>query len=327
MINQPTPEISTSRWLSIAPIWSASPTPFQEDLTIDTESVANLVQHHRELGVGGIMLGGTCGEGPWMPREDLEVLVRAAREAAGPDYPLAVQVTQNSPRQMLGIIDQMADAGADLALIAGSYFLMNPTPERVYDHFRKTAEASSLPVIYYDRGAHDRYSLSLEYLEDLLSIPNIVMVKDSSRDSNRREAILNVKRIRPDLVYFTGDEMAVFEAMESGADGALLGGGIFNARFAQKVMDLQAAGKRDEAVALEKDMIELMRRIYGGEKIECWLTGLKYFLCQLGIFQSTASYLEFPLADRFRNDIDSIIARPEQYDIETMLMTSLTCRK
>lgn len=270
------------------------------------------------------MLGGTCGEGPWMPPQDLLTLVQAAREAAGPEFPLAVQVTQNSPRQMLSLIDQIAEAGADLALVAGPYFLMNATPQRIYDHFRKTAEASPLPVVYYDRGVNDRFPLDLEYLEDLLSIPNIVLVKDSSRDTDRREAILNVKRMRDDLVYFTGDEMAVLDAVEHGADGGLLGGGIFNARFARKIIELLREEKKEEAARVEAEMIELMRRIYGGEKIECWLTGLKYFLCRLGIFQTTASHLEFPLAEHFQKDIDSIVDNPEQYDNEAMLLTPTT---
>ncbi len=311
-----------NRWTRIASVWSASPTPFLDDLSIDSESVHRMVAHHRDLGVGGIMLGGTCGEGPWMPEEDLLQLVRSAREAAGPDYPLAVQVTDNSPRRMLQRIEKCAAAGADLALIAGPYFLMNPTPDRIFNCFAETANQSPLPVIYYDRGENDRYPLPADTIEELLGIPNIVMIKDSSRSPERREHILAVKQFRSDLVYFTGDEFAVTKYVSGGADGVLLGGGIFNARFAAEIIRLLHAGKGDAAAATDQTMMELMRRIYGGPEIECWLTGLKYFLQRLGIFGTTASYLEYPLDERFRKDIDSIVDTPEQYDNDAMLLTS-----
>lgn len=309
-------------WTRISSVWSASPTPFLDDLSIDSESVHRMVAHHRDLGVGGIMLGGTCGEGPWMPEEDLLTLVRSAREAAGSEYPLAVQVTDNSPKRMLQRIEKVADAGADLALVAGPYFLMNATPERIFNCFAQTANQSSLPVIYYDRGEHDRYPLPTEYIEELLGIPNIVMIKDSSRSPERREHILAVKQFRSDLVYFTGDEFAVTEYISAGADGVLLGGGIFNARFAGKIIQQLRAREGDAAAETDTTMMELMRRIYGGPKIECWLTGLKYFLKRLGVFATTASYLEFPLDERFRVDIDSIVDTPGQYDNDAMLLTS-----
>ena len=59
-------------------------------------------------------------------------------------------------------------------------------------------------------------------------------------------------------------------------------------------------------------MNELMYRIYGGPKIECWLTGLKYLLVQMGVFSTTAGYLDYPLTEACKAAIDEITTGPDR---------------
>ena len=47
-------------------VWSATPTPLTADRRVDADSVDRLVEHHVKMGVTGLMLAGTCGEGPWL---------------------------------------------------------------------------------------------------------------------------------------------------------------------------------------------------------------------------------------------------------------------
>jgi 4-hydroxy-tetrahydrodipicolinate synthase len=51
-----------------------------------------------------------------------------------------------------------------------------------------------------------------------------------------------------------------------------------------------------------------MYRVYGGEKIECWMTGLKELLVQLGVFSTNFNLLEYPLTDKCRADIAAAIS-------------------
>jgi 4-hydroxy-tetrahydrodipicolinate synthase len=48
-------------------VWSATPTPLDSKRRVDNASVKRLVAHHLRLGVKGLFLAGTCGEGPWLP--------------------------------------------------------------------------------------------------------------------------------------------------------------------------------------------------------------------------------------------------------------------
>ena len=57
-------------------VWSASPTPFTRKMEIDIQSIERMVEHHIKLGVKGLFLAGTCGEGSWMTNDQRRQLVQ-----------------------------------------------------------------------------------------------------------------------------------------------------------------------------------------------------------------------------------------------------------
>lgn len=288
-------------------IWSATPTPLFEDLSLDPESINRMVEHHVMLGVNGVMLGGTCGEGPWMPLDDLLELTRRVVRAAGGRLRVAVQITDNSTRRMLNHIERLVHAGADYAVVASPYFLMNTSPRRLLDLYLQVIRRSPLPIGFYDRGFRAaQYLVEKELLPELLAEPNLKLVKDSSVDPERRAVYLQAGSTRSDLSVFTGDEFQCVEPLAEGYDGLLLGGGIFNGRLADGIVRAVSQGRIEEARRIQERMNELMFRVYGGPNVTCWLTGLKYLLVRLQIFSSTSSYLDYPLTPECRNAIEEI---------------------
>jgi dihydrodipicolinate synthase/N-acetylneuraminate lyase len=75
---------------------------------VDEASVVRMVAHHVDLGVAGVMLAGTCGEGPWLRDRDREALVRTTVEAARGKLTVALQVTDSSSVRVLDNIDRAA---------------------------------------------------------------------------------------------------------------------------------------------------------------------------------------------------------------------------
>ncbi|MEO6003683.1 MAG: dihydrodipicolinate synthase family protein [Opitutus sp.] len=289
-------------------VWSASPTPFLTNGDVDVRSVQRMIAHHVDLGVSGIMLAGTCGEGPWLRDRDRETLVRSAVEAAKGKLLLALQVTDNSAVRVLDNIDQAAAWGVELAVVAAPSFFLNATPERIFQHYRAIARRTALPLGLYDRGAGSPYVVREADLTELLAEPNIVVVKDSAQQPSRRKAYLAARDHRPELILFSGSEFDCVEYLEAGYDGLLLGGGIFNAILARKLTAAVRANDLKTANQLQDRMNDLMYRVYGGKKIECWMTGLKELLVQLGVFSTNVNLLEYPLTALCQQQIHDAVS-------------------
>lgn len=288
-------------------VWSATPTPLTQDGRLDAASVPRLVEHHVKMGVTGLMLAGTCGEGPWLAESDREGLIRGAVAAARGRLRLAVQVTDNSAVRTLANIEKAAAWGAEIAVVAQPYFFLNGTPDRQLAFYREIARRSPLPLGFYDRGKASPYQLPESHLAELLAEPNLAMVKDSSQLPAHRDLFLAARKLRPGLVLLDGDEFDCVSYLSAGYDGLLLGGGIFNACIALRMIAAVRTGDAALAAQLQARMNDLMLRVYGGPKIECWLTGLKELLVQMKIFSTNVNLLEYPLTETCRRQITEAV--------------------
>lgn len=289
-------------------VWSATPTPLDITGQVDVPSVQRLVDHHVRMGCTGLMLAGTCGEGPWLTDGARETLVRAAAAASAGRLRLAVQVTDSSAVRTLQNIEAAARWGAEIAVVAQPYFFLNATPDRVLGFYREIARGSALPLGYYDRGKGSPYMLPESHLPALAAEPNLVLIKDSSTIATRRDVFLAARKAKPGLILLDGDEFDCVNYLRAGFDGLLLGGGIFNAGIARRIIAAVQAGDLDGAQRLQERMNDLMYRVYGGPRIECWMSGLKELLVQMGIFSTRHDLLGYPLTEHCRKQITEALS-------------------
>lgn len=290
-------------------LWSALPTPLHADLSFDEAAVGRMITASIEGGMTGVFLAGTCGEGPWLPEDEKVRLIKAAKAAAGDRLKLAAQVSDNSVPRVLDNIERVAEAGADIAVMASPATFMNATPDRVAALFTDVANASALPMSIYDLGAHRPVMIPVERLRDVYTLPNVVMVKDSSGDSARRAEALTARESNPALQLFNGDEFRCVEYLEAGYDGCMFGGAVAVMPLLGQIVDLVAKGDSAAAGVADAEMRRVLFGIYGGESIACWLTGLKHCLVKQGLFESEASYLEYPLTAECRAFIETYAAK------------------
>jgi len=293
-------------------VWSAAPTPFTERLTVDVASVKRLVEHHHRLGVKGLFLAGTNGEGPWLPEEGLRTLVRATVKANRGRMAIAVQVTDNSVARILDNIRRAADDGADLAVVAPPYFILSyASPQERARHlenlYLEAARLSSLPVGIYDRGLGSAVVVPESVLARVYREPNVKIVKDSSALPSHLGLAVKARQSRPELALFCGYEFDCVKYLRAGYDGLLLGGGAFNGRLASLIFAAMAAGDERAAEAYQARMNRVMYTVYGGKKIRAWLSGEKYLLVRMGIFETYRNFPDYPLTEREKASIDKLL--------------------
>lgn len=293
-------------------VWSATPTPFTSKMTVNVDDVERMIDHHIRLGVDGVMLAGTCGEGPWMLPGELQRLVKAAIEVSSDRLKIAVQVSDNSADRIVENAEKAAAMGAQYAVIAPPYFLLNNTPSNILTLYQQAIRRSPLPVVIYDIGGR-QVNVPLEILEDIYSETNVVMVKDSSGSKERRQIALKVREKRSELTLLTGDEFNSVEHLKEGYNGMMLGGAILSGAMSRKISEAAISNDWDTAGQWQKRINRMLYKVYGGQNVECWLAGLKHTLVRLGIFSSSNHYLNFPLTPECENDIEEIIEKEREW--------------
>jgi len=288
-------------------VWSATPTPLNDKMQIDRVAVRRLVEHHIKLGVNGLFLCGTCGEGPWMPDRLRWAMVRNTARYNDGRLVISVQVTDNSEARILDNIAAAQAAGANIAVLAPPYLPPHNGPERLVQLYVRTIRQSPLPVGIYDRGRNWPTHLPDSLMQQIYAQKNVVMIKDSSADPARRRLALAARRKRKNLRLMNGWEFNNIPYLLDGYDGLLLGGGIFNGYIAGQIIAAVRNGDLKRARALQRRMNRIMWDAYGGKDLSCWLSGLKMLLVKMGIFRTHKSFLEYPLTAECRKAIKRIL--------------------
>ncbi|MCD6362121.1 MAG: dihydrodipicolinate synthase family protein, partial [Armatimonadetes bacterium] len=178
-------------------VWSATPTPLNEDLSLDVASIEPLVEHHVKLDIRGLFVAGSCGEGPWLPDADRRALVREVVKHTDGRMAIAVQVTDNSAARIIDNMQRAAEDGADVAVIAQPFFRLNKSPESTRAMYMRALDACPLPVGIYELGERGPNPIPTDVIADIYCHPRVVMIKDSSGSGERREICLAAREERP----------------------------------------------------------------------------------------------------------------------------------
>lgn len=289
-------------------VWSATPTPFQLDGELDIAAIDRVIDQHLKLGITGIFVAGSCGEGPLMPNRQRVELVKAMKRAVKGRMRLAVQVSDTSAARVKENMREAQQAGADELVIAPPWLTRFANADFVRRYFLEPIEFSPLPVGVYVLKQPAESALQLDIWRELAAHPKVGLVKDSSISEEYCVAFAAIKARRPELTLLTGYEFSVPPSIVAGYDGCLLGTGILIGGIMRKLLDAMAAGNRAEADSLQKHSNEILYGLFDRD-LHNWLGGLKYSLKRMGIFGTEFMHVSFPLTDADRRRIDETLER------------------
>ena len=297
-------------------VWSAAPTPFTADGKLDRDAIFKLADHHAKLGVKGVFIAGTCGEGAYLSDSVTMELARLTVEAAAGRMAVAMQITDNSVPRLLDNLKRGTDAGIDMAVIAPPNVAINYDQDYLYNLYSSVAKASPIAMGIYHRGSAAPIDMKAETIAKLAEIENIVTLKDSACKEHDTAVLLGARdalRSSKQFFAYCGNEFDCVGAAIAGYDGMTIGGGCFNGRMAKDIFELAQAGKVEEAKALQERMNTLMFDIFGGKNITCWLAGQKQLMVEMGIFSSNYCLCNYHLDKSYLPTIQAALEREKEY--------------
>jgi 4-hydroxy-tetrahydrodipicolinate synthase len=208
---------SQSLWKGVYP---AATTQFAQDLALDVEGTQRTQTALVDDGVDGLIVLGTCGENNSLDRDEKRVVLQAAVEAVGGRVPLIAGVSEFTTERAIEYAREAERIGMDgLMLLPCMVYV--PTAEELQAHFRRVAEATSLPIMLYNNPPAYRVNIDFATLDALSDVRNIVAVKESAPDPRRFTDIIN--RFGDRYAVMAGLDDVALEGLMLGATGWVSG--------------------------------------------------------------------------------------------------------
>ncbi|CAO3438003.1 4-hydroxy-tetrahydrodipicolinate synthase [Azospirillum endophyticum] len=267
-------------------------TPFTADGgAVDVPALKKLVNWQIEQGIHGLIPLGSTGEFLSMtPEERAQVIEICVTEAAG-RVPVLIGTGAEWTRDAVALAKEAESMGADGVMVIPPYY-SSPTPDELFEHYRRIGEAISLPVMIYNNPATANVDLTPPIVARLSEIDNVLYIKEST---------LEVTRVR-DIIELCGDRMTVFagilgyESFWLGAQGWVAVCSNLIPRDSARLFELVADhGDKEQALALYKKMLPIVRWVGGHRYVAASKTGLG--MMGLAVGDPRAPRLPLPEAD------------------------------
>jgi 4-hydroxy-tetrahydrodipicolinate synthase len=191
-------------------------------------------------GVDGLVLLGTVGENNSLRPDEKRLALRAAVEAVGKRVPLVAGVSELSTDRAIEFVHDAEKIGIDALMVLPAMVYV-PTADELFAHFQAIAQSTSLPIMLYNNPPAYRVSIGLDTLERLVSIRNIVALKESAPDPRRFTDIIN--RFGDRFTLLAGLDDVALEGLLLGASGWVSG---LTSAFPRESVAMVAAANRGD---------------------------------------------------------------------------------
>ena len=227
-------------------------TPMQANEDLDLPRLKWFLDHLIQSGVHGVFVLGTNSEFYAMDdREKQEVIATAVAHVRG-RVPVWAGTGAETTREAVRLTKMAEKEGADGVSVITPYFVI-PNQQEIYDHYRRIAESTKLPVVLYNNpGTCGGVKIDVDTVARLAEIPNILAMKDSSGDlQNTIEYI----RVVPDrFSVLMGRDTLIFSALVNGARGAVPATGNIAPKLLVEIYEAFQRGDQAASMAAQKKL-------------------------------------------------------------------------
>lgn len=236
--------------MNINGIFPALTTPFNSDESVSLSAVRENICRYNETAIAGYVVLGSTGEAVMLSREEADLVLAAAKEAASPQKLLIAGTGAESTAETITRTKRAATLGYPVALVKTPYYYKPSYRSETYiRHYRAVADASPIPILLYSVPQFTGITLETPEILKLAEHPNIVGIKDSSGNIQRiAEMVAGAPK---DFTVLTGGAAVFYPALTVGARGAILALAAPLPEKCAEVYDLFQRGQHAEAGKLQ----------------------------------------------------------------------------
>jgi len=254
----------------LKPDWSgvfpAVTTQFRDDLSLDIDATARVMEGLIRDGVSGLIVCGTVGENCSLTRDEKIAVMEAGKAVARGRVPVLSGIAEFTSAFAIGMAKEAARIGLNGVMVMPA-LVYSSKPHETAAHFRAVATATDLPVMVYNNPPIYKNDVTPEILASLADVETIVCFKESSGDTRRFTDLHNLVGDR--FVLFAGLDDVVVESIMVGAVGWV--SGLSNAfpREGETLFRLARAGRFAEAMSLYRWFMPLLHLDARPDLVQC----------------------------------------------------------
>jgi len=258
---------------ALAGVMAALVTPASENGALDTGGLERLVDRVVAGGVHGISPVGSTGEGPKMSGDQRAAIVRRVRACAPPGMPVIPGVPIATLDDAVAELDALAEAGASAALVSPpSYYpLCDGAVLRLY---QALADRSPLPLLLYNIPAFTKVRIAPEVAAELAAHPQVAGMKDSSRDMEYQQQVLQACA-DAEFSVLTGTDTLLVASLLTGARGTIAASANLVPQLTVGIYQAFTAGDIPGALMLQQSLSAVVAACRRGEFPAGWKAALE----------------------------------------------------
>ena len=204
--------------ISFAGAHTALVTPFK-DGEIDEAALTSLIEAQIQGGISGIVPVGTTGESPTLSHEEHHRVIEIAVKVAAKRVLVIAGTGSNATSEAVKLTIEAEKLGADAALLVAPYY-NKPSPEGLYRHFKKVADAVSIPIVLYSIPGRCGIEIPVPVIVRLVNdCRNVVAIKEAG---GKVERVHQLRAALPEsFQILSGDDALTLPFMAAGAVGVI----------------------------------------------------------------------------------------------------------
>ncbi|MBO6185198.1 MAG: 4-hydroxy-tetrahydrodipicolinate synthase [Chryseobacterium sp.] len=260
-------------------------TPFNEDLSVDFESLTKLVEYNIENGTNYLVVLGTTAEAATLSSDEKKQVVEHIIKVNNKRLPLVLGIGGNNTLEVKQQIEE-ADLSDFTAVLSVSPYYNKPNQEGLYQHYKMLASTGK-NIIIYNVPSRTGQNVEAETTLRLANeFPNLFLIKEAAPNILQYFDILRKKPEGFNLV--SGDDEYTLPVTLAGGAGVISVIGQGYPKEFSTMVQLAFDKKVDEAYEIHNKLVEITRLIFA-EGNPC---GIKVVLAEKGLIKN---YLRLPL--------------------------------
>lgn len=234
-------------------------TPFDEDMQIDYKAAEHLACYLAGHGSDGIIVSGTTGESPTLTIEEKIKLVQTVKEAVGNRIFVLAGTGSNSTADSIEMTKDISKLGIDGVMLVTPYY-NKPSQEGLYQHFKRVAQSTDLPVMLYNVPGRTGCNLMPETVARLSKIANIAAIKEAS---GNLEQISLIRLKAPDhFTVYSGDDQLTLPILSLGGCGVVSVASHIAGQDIKAMIDAWQTGNINKALMLHEKLLPLFKAMF-----------------------------------------------------------------